>query len=71
MRVSIILAQDNLPEAIPFYCMRCRNMLFKINRDVLVISFGTAYPSQDIPKGMGWVDIQCHSCKTSWNFYWQ
>lgn len=71
MKVSIVLSQINLPQAVPFYCMRCRSTLFTINRDILMVSIGTQYPAREIPKNMGWLDHRCHSCKTNYNLYWQ
>jgi hypothetical protein len=71
MKVAVVLSHVNLPSAVPFYCMRCRSMLFMQNRDILTIHFGGQYPTNDIPKGMGWIQMRCHSCKTDWNFYYQ
>lgn len=68
---SVILAPENLVQLEWYYCMKCRNTLFRANRDILVVSMGTMYPPTEIPRGMGWLQIRCHQCKTDWNFYWQ
>ena len=68
---TVILGPENLAELVWYSCMRCKNNLFKANRDILVVYMGGAYPLTEIPRGMGVIQIQCHSCKKQWNFYWQ
>lgn len=68
---TIILTKRNLPEAIPYFCMRCKSRLFHVNRDILVQYLGDAYPSRQIPKGMGLVEVKCHGCEYKYNFYFQ
>lgn len=67
----IILTKQNLPEAIPYFCMRCRNRLFHVNRDILVMYLGNAYPGKEIPKGMGALEFKCRGCEYVYTFYWQ
>lgn len=69
MIAAVILAPENLVELEMYSCMRCKGPLFKINRSILVVSFGTSYPPEEIPRGMGWIQIQCRQCKFQWNFY--
>jgi hypothetical protein len=71
MKIGILLSPVNLPQEIPFYCMRCRSMLMKQNRDILLVGFNLEYPAMEIPLGMGWTNYQCHSCKVQYNFYYQ
>jgi hypothetical protein len=71
MKINIIFSEENLPDKIPFYCMVCRTQLFKQNRGIIVVWFGEPYAPAQIPKGMGWVELRCHSCKTTWSFYYQ
>jgi hypothetical protein len=70
-KAAVILSPYNVPLEIPLYCMRCTNMLFKCNREVIMIYFGLEYPSHDIPRGMGLINIRCHTCRFTWRFYWQ
>jgi hypothetical protein len=65
----IILTKQNLPQAIPYFCMRCRNRLFHINRDILVMYLGEPY--KEIPRGMGEIEIKCRGCEYVYTFYWQ
>lgn len=67
----VILTKQNLPQAVPYFCMRCRSRLFHVNRDILAMYVGEAYPAKEIPKGMGWIEIKCHGCEYIYNFYWQ
>lgn len=67
--VNIIISHENLPEAIPYYCIRCKSYIFSINRDTTAIWMGEGYPEREIPKGMGWVHFFCHGCKRDYNFY--
>lgn len=71
MIINIVMAPFNLPDSVPFYCIRCRTQLFRANRDILALWMGEGYPPLEIPRGMGWEQRKCHSCKTVWNFYWQ
>jgi hypothetical protein len=66
---AVILSPENLVEAEPYYCMKCRYHLFDINRGILAVSLGTMYPPLEIPRGMAWVQVKCHQCKAMWNFY--
>lgn len=68
---NIILTRAGLPEAVPYFCMRCRNRLFHINRDILVVWQGDGYPEREIPKNMGLVQQKCRGCETIYNFYFQ
>lgn len=70
---NIILSRDNLTEAVPYFCMRCRNRLFHINRDILVVWQGESYPEKEIPRGMGKIEIKCRgsNCGIMYNFYYQ
>lgn len=69
MIAAVILAPENLTELQWYSCMRCKNTLFRMNRQILAVSFGSMYPPTEIPRGMGWVQIRCHQCKMDWNFY--
>lgn len=71
MTIGMIVSRVALPDLIPMYCMRCRSMLFKNDREILVISVGLEYPAHEIPLNMGWVQYQCHSCKLRLNYYYQ
>lgn len=67
----IILTKQNLPQAIPYFCMRCRRMMFKVNRDILVMYMGEGYPEKEIPKGMGLLEHKCRGCQYVYTLYWQ
>jgi hypothetical protein len=67
----IILTEANLPKAVPYFCMRCRNRLFHVNRDILVMYLGDGYPEKEIPKNMGMVEIKCRGCEYKYSFYFQ
>lgn len=67
----IILTKVNLPEAVPYYCMRCRHKLFHINREVMVMWQGEGYPEREIPRGMGMAEIKCSGCPSKYTFYYQ
>jgi hypothetical protein len=69
MIAAFILSPINTVTEIPMYCFRCRSYLFTINREVLAISMGTAYPVSEIPRNMGWLKHKCHSCKFEYNMY--
>jgi hypothetical protein len=71
MIINFVLGVENLPESVPFYCMRCRSQLWKMNRDILAVWMGDIYPPREIPRGMGWVSHKCHSCHVMINLYYQ
>jgi len=66
---AVILSPVNLPEKKDLYCMGCARYLCSINREILTISMGTAYPLQEVPRNMGWIRQGCHTCKMEFNFY--
>jgi len=68
---SIILTKNNLANAVPYFCMRCRARLFHVNRDVVAVWQGEGYPEFEIPQNMGLVQKKCHGCETVYNFYFQ
>ena len=70
-RVNFIVTQTNLPEAVPYFCMRCRSRLFHINREILVVWMGDNYPEKEIPKGMGFLEHKCKGCQMIYSMYWQ
>lgn len=67
----IILTKQNLPEGVPYYCMRCKTRMFDINRDIAVLFMGNDYPTRDIPKGMGFIKHKCRGCMHVYTFYFQ
>lgn len=67
----IILNKNNLPNEVPYFCMRCKSRLFHLNRDVVAIYQGEGYPEKEIPRNMGLVSIKCHGCESKYNFYYQ
>lgn len=67
----IILTKQNLPQAIPYYCMRCRNRMFDINRDIMALYLGPGYPAREIPRNMGMVEHKCRGCEYVYTFYFQ
>ena len=70
-KVNFILTQYNLPEAVPYFCMRCKNRLFHINREILVLWMGTGYPEREIPKNMGFIEHKCKGCEMVYSLYFQ
>ena len=68
---NIILTAANMPQMVPYFCMRCRSRIHHLNRDILVVWQGDGYPDKEIPKNMGRVQVKCHGCETIYNFYFQ
>lgn len=75
----VILSRQNLSHSIPYFCMKCSSKLFHVNRDILVVYLGEAYPEKEIPRGMGMVQIKCRGrirgtgepCDSVYSFYYQ
>lgn len=69
--VNLILTKENLPSVAEFYCIRCKALMFKSNRDLLTIWTGTTYPSEAIPKNMALLEYKCRNCPTTYSTYYQ
>lgn len=70
-KVSVILSDANLTNLKEYFCMGCGRKFFMSNRELLSVWLGSEYPSKEIPKGMGWVQVKCRGCTTVYNLYYQ
>ncbi len=70
-RASVILTRANLTEAVDYRCIRCGNLMFKINRDILALWMGQEFPARLIPLGMGWIEHRCKNCRFTYSVYFQ
>lgn len=68
---SIILTRANLAEAKDYRCMHCGTKMFVINRNILALWLGPAFPPREIPINMGWIQHKCKSCPAVYNLYYQ
>lgn len=70
-KINIVLATQNIPVMAEYHCMRCTRMLFRSNRDMLVLWIGEGYPERQIPKGMGLIEHKCRGCSQVYNLYFE